>query len=37
MVQINSVFGKGRDIETMAHSDFKCLIRTCLGEKTKSR
>ncbi len=25
----SSVFGKGRDMETMAHSDFKCLIRKC--------
>ncbi len=24
------VFGKGRDMETTAHSDFKCLIRKCL-------
>ena len=28
----HSVFGKGRDIETMAHSDFKCRIRKCLME-----
>ena len=28
----NPVFGKGRDMETMPHSDFKCLIRKCLTE-----
>ncbi len=31
-VSIHPVFGKGRAMETMAHSDFKCLIRKCLME-----
>ena len=26
------MFGKGRDMQTMAHSDFKCLTRKCLME-----